>query len=422
MMDHRFKRPVFKHPLYRQFLLSLTILAVILPAHWNVVAQTKTSSAASSQMTPQELQAFGKQVQEIANSQDAAKFRALFDWKTFVDRVLAEYEQNPAVKQAIQPVRQQLEIAYTGNNQGIDSEILAEIGNGGDYRFLAMRKEQDQFKVIFRFLRPDWTLNYHALIVEKQQSGELKIIDIDSFSTGEFISQSLKRLYLPEIYKAHLSVQDKLSPQEKSSIQNQKKRYDFLTPSDAPTDPFQAYQQLPSQYKGEKTVLLLLAHDTIAKENHKKYLQVLGAFRKNYPGDPTAELLSVEYFNFMKEYPQALESLDRLTASLKTVDPFLYSLRAEILIAMGDINLAGKYAGKASEIEPNLLHPYLHLISISVMQSNFDDTIKYLDTLKTKFGFVYEDLDLSELENHSKLTASPQFKKWQASQLPASPK
>ncbi|MFH1300753.1 MAG: hypothetical protein ABIK07_06800, partial [Planctomycetota bacterium] len=156
MKDHRFTRPVC-----RQILLSLTILTVILPAHWNAVAQTGASPAASQQMTPQELQAFGKQVQETANSQDAAKFRALFDWKTFVDRVLAEYEQNPAVKQAVQPIRQQLETAYTGNNQGVDTEILAEITNGGDYRFLAMRKEQDQFKVIFRFLRPDWTLNYH---------------------------------------------------------------------------------------------------------------------------------------------------------------------------------------------------------------------------------------------------------------------
>tara|TARA_R110002111_G_scaffold168038_1_gene233765 strand:+ start:22412 stop:23662 length:1251 start_codon:yes stop_codon:yes gene_type:complete len=415
MKDHRFNRPVS-----RQVLLSLTILAVILPAQWNAVAQT--SPSASQQMTPQELQAFGKQVQETANSQDAVKFRALFDWKTFVDRVLAEYEQNPAVKEAIIPIRSQLETAYTGNNQGIDTEILAEISNGGDYRFLAMRKEQDQFKVIIRFLRPDWSLNYHALIVEKQQSGELKIIDIDSFGTGESISQSLKRLYLPEIYKAHLTVPDKLSPQEKTNILDQKKRYDFLAAADEKTDPFQTFQQLPGQYKGEKNVLLLLAHDTIEKENAQKYQQVLNVLRKNHPSDPAAEMLSVEYFTLTKDYKQALESLDRLSASLKTVDPFLYSLRAGILIEMGDINLAEKYAGKASEIEPDLLQPYLHLINISVMQNNFDETIKYLDTLNAKFGFAYEDLDLSELENIDKFMASPQFKKWQASQPPASPK
>ncbi|MFH1304019.1 MAG: hypothetical protein ABIK07_23440, partial [Planctomycetota bacterium] len=258
--------------------------------------------------------------------------------------------------------------------------------------------------------------------VEKQQNGELKIIDIDSFGTGEFISQSLKRLYLPEIYKAYLTVPDKLSPQEKTSILDQKKRYDFLTSTDEKTDPFQTFQQLPSQYKGDKRVLLLLAHNTIEKENPQKYLQVLNVFRKNYPNDPAPELLSVEYFTLMKDYKQALESLDHLTAALKTVDPFLYSLRAGILIETGDINLAGKYAGKATEIEPNLLHPYLNLINISVMQNNFDETIKYLDTLNTKFGFAYEDLDLSELENFDKFTASPQFKKWQASQPPASPK
>tara|TARA_R110002095_G_scaffold172509_3_gene149873 strand:- start:336 stop:1586 length:1251 start_codon:yes stop_codon:yes gene_type:complete len=415
MKDHRFNRPA-----RRQFLLSLTILAVILPAQWNAVAQT--SPAASQQMTPQELQAFGKQIQETANSQDAVKFRALFDWKTFVDRVLAEYEQNPALKEAIVPIRSQLETAYTGNNQGIDSEILAEIINGGDYRFLAMRKEQDQFKVIIRFLRTDWSLNYHALIVEKQQSGELKIIDIESFGTGESISQSLKRLYLPEIYKAHLAVPEKLSPQEKTNILDQKKRYDFLVAADGKTDPFQTFQQLPGQYKGDKNVLLLLAHDTIEKENAPKYQQVLNVLRKNHPNDPAAEMLSVEYFTLLKDYKQALESLDRLSASLKTVDPFLYSLRAGILIEMGDINLAGKYAGKASEIEPDLLQPYLHLINITVMQNNFDETIKHLDTLNAKFGFTYEDLDLSELENVDKFTASPQFKKWQASQPPASPK
>lgn len=417
MMDHRLKSPA-----RRQFLQNFASFTLTLPALDCLFAPDSASAAAPQQMTPQELQAFGKQIQETANSQDATKFRALFDWKTFVDRVLAEYEQNAAVKQAIQPVRQQLETAYTENNQGIDTEILAEVGSGADYRFLAMRKEQDQFKVIFRFLRPDWTLNYQALIVEKQQSGELKIIDIDSLSTGELISQSLQRLYLPEIYKAHISVKDKLTDQEKSRIIDQKKRYDFLTPTEENTDPFQAYQQLPSQFKGEKTVLLFLAQDTIQKENQKKYLSVLNAYRKNHPTDPAAELLSVEYFSLIQEYKQALESLDRLMAAIKTVDPYLYSVRAGILIEMGDFNLAGKYAGKASEIEPDLLQPYLHLINISVMQKNFDETIKHLDTLKTKFGFAYEDLDLSELENIDKFTASPQFKKWQASQPPASPK
>lgn len=145
---------------------------------------------------------------------------------------------------------------------------------------------------------------------------------------------------------------------------------------------------------------------------------MLNVYRKYHPQDPAAELLSIDYFSMEKQYPQAIDSLDRLSASLKTVDPYLYSLRAGILIEMGDINLAGKYAGKASEIEPDLLQPYLHLLNISVMQGNFDETIKQLETLKTKFGFAYEDLDLSELENIEKFTASPQFKKWQSEKLP----
>ncbi|QDU13461.1 hypothetical protein CA11_12440 [Gimesia maris] len=406
MTDHRLKSPAS-----RTLQVILTVMTLLLLLQNYVLA-------ASQQMTPQELQAFGKQIQETAAAQDPAKFRALFDWKTFINRVLAEYEQNSAVKQAIQPVRQQLEAAYTGENQGIDSEILAEVANGADYRFLAMRKEDDQFKVIFRFLRPDWTLNYQALIVEKQDSGELKIIDIDSFSTGELISQSLQRVYLPELYKAHGANQDKLTPEQKTRILDQKKRYDFLTVTDEKADPFQAYSQLPSQYKSDKTVLLFLAQDSIAKEDSKKYQQVLNVFRKYHPQDPAAEMLSVDYFSMEKQYPQAIDCLERLSASLKTVDPYLYSLRAGILIEMGDISLAAKYAGKASEIEPDLLQPYLHLLNISVLQGNFDETIKHLETLKSKFGFAYEDLDLSELENIEKFTASPQFKKWQSEKLP----
>ncbi len=216
--------------------------------------------------------------------------------------------------------------------------------------------------------------------------------------------------------KPHEANQDKLTPEEKNRILDQKKRYDFLTITDEKADPFQAYSQLPTQYKNDKTVLLFLAQDSIAKEDSKKYQQVLNVYRKYHPQDPAAELLSIDYFSMEKQYPQAIDSLERLSASLKTVDPYLYSLRAGILIEMGDVNLAGKYAGKASEIEPDLLQPYLHLLNISVIKANFDGTIKYLDTLKTKFGFAYEDLDLSELENFDKFIASPQFKKWQARQ------
>ncbi|WP_417384387.1 tetratricopeptide repeat protein [Gimesia sp.] len=406
MTDHRLKSPASQS---FKVILSVTTLVLSLQSF---------ASAAPQQMTPQELQAFGKQIQDTAAAQDPAKFRALFDWKTFINRVLSEYEQNAAVKQAIQPVRQQLEAAYTGENRGIDSEILTEVANGADYRFLAMRKEDGQYKVIFRFLRPDWTLNYQALIIEKQESGELKIIDIDSLSTGELISQSLQRVYLPELYKAHGANQDKLTPEEKTRILDQKKRYDLLTAADEKADPFQAYSQLPTQYKSDKTVLLFLAQDAIAKEDRKKYQQVLNVYRKYHPQDPAAELLSIDYFSIEKQYSQAIDSLERLSASLKTVDPYLYSLRAGILIEMGDINLAGKYAGKASEIEPDLLQPYLHLLNISVMQGNFDETIRHLETLKSKFGFAYEDLDLSELENIEKFTSSPQFKKWQSEKLP----
>lgn len=416
MMDHRLKSPA-----RRDFLQNFASLTLAVPT-LSPLLLTRTAEAAPSPMTPQELQAFGKQIQETAYSQDAAKFRALFDWNTFINRVLGEYEQNAAVKEAIGPIRKQLETAYTENNQGVDTEILAEVGSGADFRFLAIRKEQDQFKVIFRFLRPDWTLNYQAMIIEKQASGELKIVDIDSLSAGEYISQSLQRLYLPEIYKAHLAVKDKLNGEETSRIINQKKRYDFLNPTDDKTDPFQVYQQLPNEFKAEKIVLLFLAQDTIQKENPKKYQSVIGAYRKYHPNDPASELLSVEYFSMIREFKLALESLDRLMTSIKTVDPYLYSVRAGILIEMGDTSLAGKYAGKASEIEPDLLQPYLHLINISVMDKNFEDTIKHLETLKTKFGFEYADLDLSELENFEAFTASPQFKKWQAIQPPASPK
>ncbi|MFG0240430.1 MAG: hypothetical protein ACF8CY_05210, partial [Gimesia chilikensis] len=136
MTDHRINRPFFQ-----SLLVAITVLATSL-------ASTEHLSAAPGPMTPQELQAFGKEIQQTAYSQDAAKFRALFDWTTFINRVLGVYEQNPAVKEAIQPVRKQLETAYSENNQGIDSEILAEVGSGADYRFLAMRKEDNQFKVI----------------------------------------------------------------------------------------------------------------------------------------------------------------------------------------------------------------------------------------------------------------------------------
>lgn len=410
MKDH-----CLKYPAYQRFLLSLAILTVILASQMHALAQTNGNSK-SSPMTPKELQAFGKQIQQTVNSQDVAKFRSLFHWQTFIDRTLAEFEQNPAVRQAIQPIRKQLETAYTGTNPGIDTELLAEVANGGDYHYLSMRKEQNQFKVIFRFVRPDWNLNYHALIVEKQQTGELKIVDIDSFAAGELVSETIKWFFMPKIHEAQLSVQNKLSAEEKTRIQDQKKLYDFLNLAAEKSDPFKAYQQLPKQYKSKKTVLLRLSQDTIEKENHKKYQQVLNVYRKYYPNGPAAELLSIDYFTFMNEYPKALESIDRLNTSVKVVDPFLYSLRAGILIETGDVNLAGKYAGKATEIEPDLLQPYLHLINITLIQTNFDSTIKYLDILKTKFGFNYEDLDLSEVENFSKFNESPQFKKWEARQ------
>ncbi len=77
---------------------------------------------------------------------------------------------------------------------------------------------------------------------------------------------------------------------------------------------------LRPETKKRKSILLLRLRAAQASDE-KEYAEVLEDFRKLYPNDACLDLLLIDYYTLKKDFPRALESIDRLDRGLWGATP-----------------------------------------------------------------------------------------------------
>jgi hypothetical protein len=111
-----------------------------------------------------------------------------------------------------------------------------------------------------------------------------------------------------------------------------------------------------------------------------------------------------------KNYAKVLEGLDKLDKAVGG-DPYLQIIRAKTYVELGDRGSAGRCAERAIEQDASLKDAYWILVTISLEEEKFDDTLKWLRTLQKKFGVKLKDL--TTLPIYKKFVKSPQYQQLQ---------
>jgi hypothetical protein len=295
-----------------------------------------------------------------------------------------------------------------GFKNAVSRLIPEPINSGATYEFLHTHSVKDEKRVLFRFVNHGGAVNYHDWILARS-NGEIKPTDLYIFSTGERITETIRRGFLPVAAK-ETGVFNKLVVGDKEYVKNWgkiKQMNDCLKTKNY-QEGLAAYRQLPPRMKVDKNVLLIRLN-LAQKAGDQEYSEAIQDLVTNYPNDPCSEIVAIDAYFLRKEYPKVLKCIDRLDREVGG-DPYLKVMRAGIHIKSGNLKEGRLACQKAIEEEPTLKQAYWSLVSISLREKKFDETANHLEILADKF---HEEIgDLTDVPDYAEFIRSPEYQKW----------
>ena len=260
-------------------------------------------------------------------------------------------------------------------------------------------------------------LNYVEFVLAPSKNGATAI-DIYMHSSGEYLSQSLRRMTIlgasaedNSLVKRLQGTDSEFSRHSADWTEMWKAYQEHRYP-----DCQAAYERLSPNLKLEKNFMLfqiLAAH----KISDEKYVAAIDAFRAAHPDEACVDLIAIDSFVAKKQYDAALEAIERLDKSIGG-DPYLHLLRAKLYLAANKFEEADREANEAINGDSTLTKAWWVRVDVSLQARRFDRTAEVLTAIHKDLGV--ELADLTTLPEYAEFVKSPEYKKWLAGQ-PSSP-
>jgi tetratricopeptide (TPR) repeat protein len=336
------------------------------------------------------------------------------NWDRIVDKAL-EVPDLPGLA----AVRRQFKhgvLLQLKRNGALTTKINAAIKQGCSYRALRIEVEADPPAVMFRLkqTKPD-ALNYHRFLLARNAAGEVVADDFYVFLSGETMSETLRRTWLPIARQSVKSeVEKRTTPVEPwvASLDAIDQIHKMLM-QDRHAEVLDTYRKLPEAVRKDKAVLLLrmTAAQAVSEEEYRKSLEDM---RTYLPNDPATDFLSIDGYALQKQYDEAVKCLDRTNEQVR--DPLLLARRASLLLLAKNVAEARKSVQEAIRGEPDLSDGYTVALDVALADQNHDETAAFLDILNKTFGYKWKDLRTVPI--FAEFVKSPQYAAWAETQSP----
>jgi predicted Zn-dependent protease len=238
----------------------------------------------------------------------------------------------------------------------------------------------------------------------------VKAVDIYVVAAGEQMSQTLRRLYLMSAAQMNPSLLQRLSGRDGDFVKNMERFQELITQFQAGNGEaaLTAYRQLPQSMREEKSSMLIAAQ-AAALVDDNEYVSMLEEFRRVHSNDPCSDIISIDYYFMRKEFDPALECINRLDTAVGG-DPYLNIHRAQIMVERGELDEARKLCETAIETSPDEVDLHWVVVTVTLHQKKFADTVTWLNRLESEFN-----LEMSNLQNvpeYSEFVQSPEYSAW----------
>jgi hypothetical protein len=299
-------------------------------------------------------------------------------------------------------------------------EIFAAVHKGkGNYRVLKVFVQDGKTQAICRLII-DGALNYHDWILARGPDGTIRATDVYIAVTGEYISQTLHRVYIMAAAAADTGIMSRLMGTDRAILDHASDLQAMTASltSRRYQEVLDIYNRLPASLQREKAFFLqrLMASEKLNDAHPGIYPTAIADYEKAFPGDPSLDLVSIDGLLLAKDYPACRRSIDRLDQWTGS-DPYLDVLRGGCDILEGSpARLARAKAEYEEGIarEPTLVQAYWGLVTASLKQKDFATTAATLTRIEKDLHIKLKDLRGSPI--YGEFVKSDAYKEWIAAQ------
>jgi tetratricopeptide (TPR) repeat protein len=353
--------------------------------------------------TEEECREFGKKLEAAVAAGDVGTVRRLYRLDDLVERCFSSLN--------VPPVARRKFVAFfrdTGGTQ-LPEQLIDATTKGERFTFLRVRMVEGRPCIVMRQIHLQRGGNYHEIFLARYPDGEIAVEDYRLMTTGEKMSQTLRRFFLSVAAADGQVDLATLSPTEKAYLTHLSKLEKLILASRQGRfgDVLATYDQLPTELQKDKT-FLLLALGAAQTESKEQYLRVLERFRTYHPDDPALDLHLVDYYWVKKQYKEALKYLERLNQAVGG-DPNLLGMRALALVELGLYAEARVEAEKAIQQEPKLETPYWMRIAAAIKEKNYADALTWLKKVVERCEISLDEGAMRATPNFAEFAKSPQF-------------
>ncbi|HMP92668.1 MAG TPA: hypothetical protein PKD90_07345 [Phnomibacter sp.] len=320
--------------------------------------------AACSQPTPvtkAEAEAFANQLVSSMQQRDASLFNTMIDAETFANIILDEMSI-PFNKGFVEGIETGLK------NRKMGTELLHNMGDGGSIRLLRVYEKQGQQHVLLRTIFGETDgFNYYDLTLTHNRQNEVKVADMFIYLAGQWLSTMMGELMAP-------ALGDDKNNANLSAIKSMQGIRPLLKKG-KPREALAIFEKLPAQVRNQKISQIIYLEICNQLEDEDKYLQALEEFESLYPDATNAWLAGIDLAFLRKDYPKALQLVDKLDQHVQT-DPYLNYYRGLLLNAYEKPNEAAMaYEKLIAEIDWLALG-YLELMIIYAEQGKKEQALQ----------------------------------------------
>jgi hypothetical protein len=405
--------------LFRQTMKYTSFLVVILflgiagcaekhPVNTSAAKITDSAKSLTEEPTDEECKIFVQDFLTAFQKEDHATLKKLIDIDAIVETSTEGLDILPETKNTL------FEGTLKGltGPTGVFQQIHDQLARGGSYRFIHIHYRDGRKWLLFRWISDTGAANYHDFILHrKTQNGDVSIADYFTLSSSERISDAYRRIAMRMVAEDSNSVLNDKDRLLRKFLPNTNKMAKSVQVGNF-SAALEIYDQLPYEVRQDKIIMMsaLLAAQKVSEET---YNSIARDFIKNYPNDPGADYLCIDYYFFRKEYVKGFDAMQRVDKFLGG-DAYMKFLGATACILQDKYVDAHDLAQQAIEKESDFLLAYKLLLTISIEEKKFDESVHLLDVMNQKCNAQIKELE--EAEYNAGFLQSPQYQKWKEKQ------
>jgi len=345
-----------------------------------------------------QLNKFASCIEESIENGNTSFLNKSFDFDYFMQSIYSEYKSNNE-SEFNKGFQEGLK-----NNFDIGSMIINEIKNNGSYTFLHSYIKDGSYRLLFR-LMSDKGINYHEYEI-KQKNGDIRIVDIFLFQSGENISESIGGIY--QAFRM-INAKNEIETNEEVTKDSELQKFKTLLSNGKNRKAFKYWVNLPEEIRCTRSFLIAgLQLGLII--NKEKFELAYSDFQKYFPENQSKYLIPLEGLIAYGNYSKALSCIDSLDSRIET-DPMLNYLRANILYNMGNHIEAARKFNMLIQSMPDFEDGYISLLHVYINDKNYQKATDLLDMMVSNFDYYKSSMN-NYLSNYPEFYQSSEYKIW----------